>query len=72
MGIYRNVENQFVEARLVDFLSSIFRLVDTDDRRETTICSGDGFKIRRNRPIPIKFSARRPSSGNVIDDAERK
>ena len=36
MGTYRNVENQFVEARLVDFLSSIFRLVDTDDRRETT------------------------------------
>ena len=36
MGLRRNVENQFEEARLVDFLSSIFRLVDTDDRRETT------------------------------------
>ena len=34
--MYLNVENQIVEARLVDLLSSIFRLVDTDDRRETT------------------------------------
>ena len=36
MGLRRNIEDQFEEARLVDFLSSIFRLVDTGDRRETT------------------------------------
>ena len=36
MGLQRNVENPFRRSLLVDFLSSIFRLVDTDDRRETT------------------------------------
>ena len=36
MGIPRIVGNHFEEARLVDFLSSIFRLVDTGDRRDPT------------------------------------
>ena len=36
MGIRHNVGNQFEEARLVEFLSSIFRLVDTGDRRDPT------------------------------------
>ena len=36
MGLPRIVGNHFEEARLVDFLSSIFRLVDTGDRRDPT------------------------------------